>query len=140
MKTCKQCRRRMPEMAMTHGYCTTPCWNLQKIAESEKMFTSKVVNLLRWHGWLVYHPLPAQHRNGSWTTPTQGDSGWPDIAAVHPEHGFILAELKTITGRVSSKQAQWRDALIKAGVEMYIWRPSDIEAIEALAKGERLEQ
>ena len=102
---------------------------------SEAAFTRQVVELLTACGWRVYHPLPAQHRNGRWATATQGHTGWPDIAAAHKQHGFIVAELKTATGRVSDNQKAWLHTLVCAGVEAYVWRPADIDVIRDRAQG-----
>lgn len=100
----------------------------------EARFTSQVIALLHLYGWLVYHPLPAVHR-GRYVTAMQGDKGWPDIAAAHPVHGFLVAELKTDTGKVTAEQKQWMHALLSAGVEAYVWRPDDLEFIAARAAG-----
>ena len=100
----------------------------------EARFTTQVVNILHLYGWMVYHPLPAVHR-GRYVTAMQGDKGWPDIAAAHPVHGFIVAELKTATGRMTDDQKHWLHALLAAGVEAYVWRPDDIDFIVARARG-----
>jgi hypothetical protein len=44
---------------------------------------------------------------------------------------MVIAELKTQKGRVSEAQQKWLDALREAGVETYLWRPSDMGQVAA---------
>jgi hypothetical protein len=44
---------------------------------------------------------------------------------------MVIAELKTQTGRVSEAQRKWLNALQQAGVETYLWRPSDMGQVAA---------
>ena len=62
---------------------------------NERQFQAAVIELAKWQGWKVFHPLPAQNDRGQWRTATQGDIGFPDLVLVHPERGVIFAELKT---------------------------------------------
>lgn len=109
--------------------------NKNLLTTSEADFTTQVVNILHLYGWLVYHPLPATNQRGRWITATQGDAGWPDIAAAHPVHGFLLAELKSDKGTVKEHQKVWLKTLLQAGVETYVWRPDDLEFIIDRAQG-----
>jgi len=56
-------------------------------------------------------------------------SGLPDLVLAG-ERGFILAELKTDTGRVSAAQTEWLKAC-NPHVECYVWRPRDLPEITA---------
>lgn len=98
---------------------------------TERDFQTQVVTLARYYGWRVFHPLPGMNRRGRWTTPTEGDTGWPDLALAKagPRGGFLVAELKTDTGRLRQEQAAWLDTLRAAGVEAYLWRPAMLDAI-----------
>lgn len=89
---------------------------------TESEFQSKVVDMARWLGWMVYHPERAQIK-GAWLTP--GSHGFPDLVLVHPRRGVIFVELKTEVGRVSEEQMRWLHALSDAGAEAYVWRPGD---------------
>ena len=60
---------------------------------------------------------------------TTGSAGFPDLVLAG-ERGFILAELKTDTGRVSPQQVEWLKAC-DPHVECYIWRPKDLPEITA---------
>ena len=64
---------------------------------------------------------------------TTGSPGFPDLVLAG-ERGFILAELKTDTGRVSPAQMTWLKAC-NPHVECYVWRPRDLPEIhERLAR------
>jgi len=98
---------------------------------TEAQFQSAVIDLARLCGWRVMHTRPAQIRPGVWATPIQGDAGFPDLVLCRPVHNdFIIAELKTETGRVSAGQHLWLQALDAAGVETHVWRPKDLPAIQ----------
>jgi VRR-NUC domain len=87
---------------------------------TEKDFLQQVIDLARLCGWKVYHTFDAR----------RSAPGYPDLTLVHPARGdFFLAELKSATGRLSPAQATWLDALRRAGIECYLWRPSDFNAI-----------
>lgn len=99
---------------------------------SEKEFQNAVVELAKWTGWLVYHPLPAQNVRGHWRTPTLGDVGFPDLVLAHPSRGIIFAELKSRIGKVSEAQDRWLMTIRAAGGEAYVWRPADLPLIKAI--------
>jgi hypothetical protein len=92
---------------------------------SEREFMAQVVELARLLGYLVYHPYDSRH-----STP-----GFPDLTMVQPgcdnrPGRIIFAELKSNVGRVSPAQREWLQALEGCpGVECYLWRPGDWEAI-----------
>ena len=91
-------------------------------AISEKDFLQQVVDLARLTGWLCYHTHDSR----------RSCPGFPDLALVHPgRHQYLLAELKSATGRLSPAQQSWIDALQRAGIEVHVWRPGDFNAIVA---------
>jgi len=104
---------------------------------SEAAFQQVVIDLARWHGWRVFHPLPAQNARGRWRTAQAGDTGFPDLVLAHPKRGVIFAELKSAIGKLSDRQQAWIDTLRQAGAEVYVWRPADIEQIKAILKESR---
>jgi hypothetical protein len=86
---------------------------------SEKQFMAQVIELARLCKWMAFHPFDSRR-----STP-----GWPDIVFVRPP-SVIFAELKTATGRLTPAQQTWLEALGRCpGVEAYVWRPADWEAI-----------
>ena len=98
---------------------------VRRLAESEKSWQTWVVDRARLSRWDVYHTFDSR----------RSEAGWPDLALVRPPR-FILAELKTETGRLSPAQRQWRRKLLRCpGIETYLWRPSDRDDItEILAE------
>lgn len=105
-------------------------------AMSETQFQNSIVKIARLTGWLVFHARAGRSRGGRWSTPMQGDSGFPDLVMVG--HGrLIFAELKKqdAPGPTAAQQA-WLDALaavvgdaVTGPVEVFVWRPSDLDAV-----------
>lgn len=93
---------------------------------SERELEDAVMELAALLGYMRYHALPAQIRPGKWATATKGETGWPDLVLCGNAR-LIFAELKAKRGNMSCAQADWRDALVRAGQEFYLWRPKDWE-------------
>jgi hypothetical protein len=88
---------------------------------NEAQFQRRVIDTARLLGWRHAHFLPAQLRQGRWSTPQQGDRGFPDL--VLAKNGrVILAELKSDTGTLGPGQQDWLDTLGPYG---RLWRPAD---------------
>lgn len=107
--------RQSPEM-------TTDAYRLE-VAKSmtEAALQSQVIAEARFRGFThIYH-----------TTFAIGSKpGFPDLVMVRPtDKRVVYAELKTEKGVVSQNQGEWINALILAGQEVYIWRPSDLPTI-----------
>jgi hypothetical protein len=102
---------------------------------TERQFQATVIEIAKWHGWLVFHPMPVQNTKGVWRTAVAGNIGFPDLVLAHSTRGLILAELKTGIGRVSADQQLWIDTLLLAGAETYVWRPKDLPEIQQRLKG-----
>ena len=82
-------------------------------------FLRQVSEVARLFRWRVYHP---------WLS-IRSERGWPDVALCRPPR-LVLAELKTERGTVTPSQAEWLAILGDCpGVEVYLWRPSDLEHI-----------
>jgi len=101
---------------------------------TEAAFQQVVIELAKWHGWLVYHPLPAMNGRGGWRTAQAGDTGFPDLVLAHPTRGVIFAELKSAIGKLTFTQQLWIDALRQGGAEAYVWRPADLDQIKHILK------
>jgi len=102
---------------------------------TERQFQSAIIELAKWYGWLVFHPLPVENSKGVWRTAVAGDTGFPDLVLAHSTRGLIIAELKTGLGRTTEKQDLWLDTLRMAGAESYVWRPGHWPAIELRLSG-----
>jgi hypothetical protein len=97
---------------------------------SEKEFQGAVMDAAKWLGWRCFHPRTVQTVAGVHLTAFSGDAGFPDLVLVHKYRGVIFAELKADRGRLTAEQSKWRDQLITAGAEYYVWRPKDWDDIK----------
>ena len=97
---------------------------------TEREFQGAVMDAARWLGWRCFHPKTVQTAQGAHLTAFTGDAGFPEFVLVHKSRGVIFAELKTDRGRLTPEQREWRDQLITAGAEYYIWRPKDWDDIK----------
>jgi hypothetical protein len=108
--------------------------NLKLMVESEREFQREVVQRAKSLGWYIFHALPGQGRNKHLTL-FIGKRGFPDLVLCRPPR-LLFVELKTETGKLSADQQEWLDALSACGVEVHVWRPSDLERItEILSDG-----
>lgn len=85
---------------------------------NEKEWQRQVVDVAHLFGFRVYHP---------WLS-IRSEKGWPDLALFRPGR-FLLAELKTNKGKVSAAQEGMIRDLRRAGVEVHVWRPSDLDTV-----------
>lgn len=97
---------------------------------SEAQFTAQVIALARLHRWRVAHFRPARTTRG-WRTAVSGDgAGFPDLVLVRG--GVILVvELKVGRNTTTADQDAWLAAFRAAGVQAFVWRPADWDAIVA---------
>jgi len=92
-----------------------------------------VIKLLQLNGWRVLHIRPARRKSTEdgerWETPVQCDGkGFCDILALRDDRELI-AELKSEKGKKTPEQEEWIQAFLRAGREVYLWRPRDWEEI-----------
>lgn len=93
-------------------------------AIAERDFQRQVLDLARILGWHAYHPALSK-----WS-----ERGWPDLALVRPPR-LVFAELKAERGRTTEHQERWLGLLRDcAGVEVFLWRPADLEQIAAVLR------
>lgn len=97
---------------------------------TEREFQGAIMDAAKWLGWRCFHPRTVQTAHGAHLTAFTGDAGFPDLVLVHKSRGVIFAELKADKGRLSAEQREWRDQLITAGAEYYVWRPKDWDNIK----------
>ena len=90
---------------------------------SEKAFRQQVIDLAKIFGYKCYF---------SWTS-IHSPRGFPDLVLCKDR--VVFAELKTEIGKTSPYQDEWIDALTRAGQEVYLWRPSQIEQIAEILRG-----
>jgi hypothetical protein len=92
---------------------------------SEREFLQQIRDLARVFGWLCYHTHDSR----------RSEAGFPDLVLVKASTddrpgNIIFAELKADRGRLTPAQRVWLEALGACpGVEAYVWRPADWDAI-----------
>jgi hypothetical protein len=111
---------------------------------SEEELQTLVMDWAKLNKWRQTHFRPARTRAG-WSTPLQGDPGFPDLVAVRPGR-LVFAELKSETGEATADQLGWLAGLwsieeqIRARcngwspIETHLWRPSDWSQIEEVLR------
>lgn len=85
-------------------------------------------------GWDHVHFRPAMTRHG-WRTAGSGTmaKGFPDLILVRGSR-MIIAELKAEGGKPTPDQIRVLEAFMLTGVEVYIWRPSDLQRIAEILR------
>ena len=86
----------------------------------------QVIQLAKTLHWRVYHPGLSK-----WS-----ERGWPDLAMVRGNR-LILSELKSDKGKLTDAQEEWIEALGETYAEVYVWRPTDWDAILKTLAGPR---
>lgn len=101
---------------------------------TEADFQAVVVEALGLLGWRHLHVRRTIGRGRRWTTSTNV-AGWPDLLCWHPGKGRVLAiELKADGGKVTPEQVEVLGSLRAAGVDAYVFRPSDWAELEAVLR------
>ena len=86
---------------------------------TERNLTTYVRDVATTFGWRRYH---------TWTS-IHSPAGFPDEVLVRSGR-LIFVELKSTVGRVKPEQEAWLADLRQVpGVEVYEWRPADMDAI-----------
>lgn len=101
---------------------------------TEEELSIEVKKLSKLYGWRMHHCRAARTQKG-WRTPIEGDPGFPDWILLRENADrsakLLIVELKSENGILSLAQKQWLDLLNRVpGVEVYTWRPKDLEQIE----------
>lgn len=96
---------------------------------SERDFQKQFLQFAKLMGWHRAHFRPGMNQRGSWQTAVAGDGeGFPDVVLVRER--IVWVELKSDVGRLSPEQVIWRDKLLLAKQEWYLWRPKDWDEIQ----------
>lgn len=105
---------------------------------TEAAWQEQVTDLARLLGWQWLHVRRSLGRRGGkqgWQT-TTNIKGWPDLFLWHPVHGFAALELKSQKGNPTTEQLAVLRDLSYAGARTMVARPSDIDAVQALLRGQ----
>ena len=99
---------------------------------TEEEFVGQVDDLAEILGFRWVRVGPLRTTGGLWKTPTRGPlgKGWPDTVYIHARSGrTIYVEFKSELGKTSPDQNHVLGFLKGAGLETYVWRPSDFDRI-----------
>jgi hypothetical protein len=86
----------------------------------EAQFQAQLLELARMLQWRVYHTHDSR----------KSQHGFPDLVLVRDR--LMMLELKRDTTRTTPPQRQWLAALHATGVEVYVVRPRNTDAIARL--------
>jgi hypothetical protein len=89
----------------------------------EAIFQMAIIGLIK------YRHLWHYHVSDSRTCPP----GWPDLVILGPG-GILMRELKTEVGRLSKEQVSVIGMLEQAGMNVAVWRPSDLVSGQVIAE------
>lgn len=85
---------------------------------SEKEWQDEVIKAATLGGWAYYHTHDSR----------RSVAGFPDLVLVRvPE--LVVAELKTVKGRIRPEQQEWLDGLAACGIETHLWRPGQLDEV-----------
>lgn len=108
-------------------------------AQSERDFMAQVIRLAKLHGFLCHHQIvPFVWRGGRKIALTEDgtDRGFPDLVLCHLERGeLLIIEVKREGGKLGPGQAEWRDALVRAGARYFLWTPGQWAEVERVLAG-----
>ena len=96
------------------------------IRPTEAQCQTTIIAAARLAGWRVHAERPAQMGSGKWSTPIQGDSGFPDLTLSRGGQ-LVIVELKRAPNKVEPEQQVWLDQLAKVpGVSAFVvWVPEE---------------
>ena len=98
---------------------------------TEAEWQQQVIDLAHAYRWQHCHVRRTRGRNSGWVTGTSV-TGWPDLMLWSEfRKRLIFVELKSETGKVRPEQERVLASLAAAGQEVFVWRPSDLEAAHA---------
>ncbi len=83
---------------------------------TERELQDAIIEVAKLTGWMVYHTWRSDH----------SPAGFPDLVLVR-DGRLIFAELKSAKGKLTVNQRQWLRALERAGQEVYVWYPADLD-------------
>ena len=102
----------------------TPWWEVM----TEDTFQTSVIQIAKDTGWMLFHDYDSR----------RSTAGFPDLVMTR-DGRTIFAELKSQKGRVKAAQQEWLDALDKTeGLEVFLWRPSDMDEVVKNLMGHRM--
>jgi hypothetical protein len=88
-------------------------------------FQKAIIAMARLYGWRVAHFTAVRTEHG-WRVPVAADGkGFPDLILVRDR--LVAVEVKGGGNRPTPQQQEWISALRIAGVETYVWTPTEMD-------------
>jgi hypothetical protein len=98
---------------------------------SEAAWQQQVIDLAHMLGWQHLHVRRSIGKGRKWVTAT--NVAWPDLTLwSEKQQRFVFAELKTEKGKVTIEQMAILNSIGRAGGEVWVWRPSDLELVKEI--------
>lgn len=85
---------------------------------TESQWQGDILKIAKRGQWDAYHTYNSK----------RSKPGFPDLLLIRPPE-LVIAEIKTDRGKTSPEQDVWLAALAACGLEVYVWRPRDIEQV-----------
>jgi len=105
------------------------------VEPTEAEFQQQVIELAHLLGWKHLHVRRTIGRKNQWVTSTNV-KGWPDLFMWNERSRLVIAaELKSAKGEATPEQEEVLASLHAAGIQTYLWRPSDWDEITAALRG-----
>jgi hypothetical protein len=105
------------------------------LAITEAEWQQQVIDLAHILGWRHNHTRRTVGRGHRWTTATSC-KGWPDLTLwSETQQRVVFVELKSEGGRLGYDQELVLESLRRAGCEVHIWKPGDLEQARAVLQG-----
>lgn len=94
---------------------------------SEAVWQAQIKTWAERGGWHFFHITNCEHYR-------RNKAGFPDCVLIR---GTVLmvAELKKESGKTTPEQEAWLAAFRLAGIQAFVWRPSDADEVERLLTG-----
>ena len=94
---------------------------------TEKQCQATIVDAARLLGYRTLS-IRVAYSKGKYSTPIQGDPGYPDLTLVHSRGGLLFVELKRWPNALEPEQVKWRQALTEAGaIWRLVWVPEQLD-------------
>lgn len=87
---------------------------------NEKEFQGNVVELAHYMGYLTYHTFDSR----------RSEPGFPDLV-IAGKNRILFREIKTEKGMLTAAQLTWGGALTAGQGDWDVWRPSEMDRVQA---------
>lgn len=99
------------------GYAGSAREALDRAMGERRELQPAVIAQAKRRGWSVHWTWRSDH----------SPDGWPDLVLCRPPR-LLIVELKREDKQPTPAQAAWLERLQLCGVEVYVWRPSDLSS------------